>query len=93
MILAMTAETKYVADLSDITAIRFECKCGAALSQPPNKARDQLPLKCMVCGADFFLNGSGDKSTAEALVRVLRELTKLPDGQNWKIRLELKPAH
>jgi hypothetical protein len=90
MILGMTAETKYVADLSDIMAIRFECKCGTAFSQPPDKARDQLPLKCVVCGAEFFLDGSGDKVTAEAVVRVLRELTNLPNGQNWRIRLEMR---
>jgi hypothetical protein len=89
----MSAETKYIADVSDISAIRFECAvCGAALVQPPAKAKLSLPSHCHTCGEPFFTSQSNDRQTAQLLVECLKDLANLPKDKSWRFRLEFGPT-
>lgn len=89
----MTAETKHIADVSDISAIRFECAaCGAALVQPPAKAKHSLPTHCSACGEVFFASQSDDRQTAQLLVECLKDVAKLPKDKSWRFRLEFGPT-
>ncbi len=86
----MTTETRYVADLADVLGLRIECrKCGASFSRPPATAKEELPPICSNCGAAWFLGEGSDKNMAEALFRILKHFTIMPE-QPWRVRLELR---
>jgi hypothetical protein len=78
----MSADNRYLADFTDIAAIRFECKCGAAVVQPPEKALTEFAMQCFVCQAKFE-----NKDFAESLVREIKALRAQP-AQSWRLRLE-----
>ncbi len=89
----MAAETMQIGDVSDISAIRFECAaCGSAIVQPPAKAKHNLPTHCHACGESFFAPQSDARATAQLLVDCLKDLANLPKDKSWRFRLEFGPT-
>lgn len=86
----MTIETRYVAALTDVAAIRLSCKkCGAAYSFHPTRAL-QPPHSCRVCNAVLF--GDGTVLEREAFSKFqesVQGLLRLADAAPFKIELEL----
>lgn len=92
----MTIEDRYVIDLADLQAIRFECTgCHAALTvsdlQPIN-----LRAECPNCGVIWLRASSREFQALQQLLGSLRWLTKtspnggpLADLSGIRIRFEL----
>ena len=70
----MGTDNRYLADFSDVAAIRFECACGAAVVQPPEKAVTNLRDTCFVCGAQLK-----NKEYADNLILEIKALRMLGD--------------
>lgn len=66
----MTLETRYIADLSDVLALRVSCKkCGAAYSVPTSRTL-QPPHSCRACGSVWFGEGSLHEVEREAFLEL-----------------------
>lgn len=86
----MTIDSRYVADLTDILAIQFECQnkdCGTRLLYPPDKSNNP-PEECPRCNAMWTSEDGVDR---KAIVQLLNSIRTIRQGlsQNLKVRLEL----
>jgi hypothetical protein len=91
----MTSQTKYYIDLSDIAALRFECRhCGATLTLDARKNFSTPPRTCVNCKEDLW---PYEDATIERAIVGLVENLKLwqrlmdnPDRIAFNFMLEVK---
>lgn len=73
----MTIETKYIAALPDVHALRLECKkCGAAYSIPLTRTLHP-PHSCKACSAIWFGGDDLNALEREAFIELQRCLKVL----------------
>lgn len=86
----MTVEDRYVLDLADIRAVRFECgTCGTAISF---KAADwtKIPSQCLNCGVSWHSGENTDEfKTINRFSLGLRGTVALLKEAGFRLRLEL----
>ena len=88
----MTAEDRYIIDLSDLRAIRFECQCGASVTL---KLQDWMksPRACPACDVPWLLGeGTEPFMTLQKLQQGLNGIARLlkkQDAMRFGVRLEL----
>ena len=86
----MAVEDRYLIDLSNINAIRFECKsCGAALSLRPREWTS-VPLQCAACGTPWVGTDSEQFKTLNRLSIALRASLSNADAVPYRLRLEVE---
>lgn len=89
----MTVETKYVAALTDIGAVRIACrKCGAAYAIPPGRAIIP-PQNCRACNVPLFSEGNSiERDALLHFLDAIRDLLRSANGASYAISLELPAA-
>jgi transposase-like protein len=88
----MTSQTKCFIELTDIVAIRLNCrKCKASITLPFSGYRD-MPYVCPNCEAQFSeFNDKVVKGTISELVRCVNNVVKLTAEGGFSFRLEIVP--
>lgn len=81
----MTIEDRYVADVVDISAVRFECGCGTGLSIPVDKF-DKLPALCPGCGKQWIIGNDPADQAIQYLMKSLRDVANI---KTMHVRFEL----
>ena len=77
----MTGETRYIFDLKDVAALRFQCVspgCGAETVR--HLPKDVfMPSACPVCGAEWLELGVGPIGVNNRLVMAVQEILRRDD--------------
>lgn len=88
----MTSQTKLFIEISDVLAIRLECKkCGASLIMSLAESV-QLPRACINCNHDWW--DDVDKSAQDGIRELLAAVKKIEraiEKQGVKFSLEIVP--
>jgi Zn ribbon nucleic-acid-binding protein len=91
----MTLQTKRFIELSDILALRFECRhCGATLTIDARKSFSVPPRECVNCKNDLW--GYEDATVDQAIRKLaddLKLLERVMDGDKrvaFSFSLEIK---
>ena len=76
----MVKQTRHIFDLSDILAVRLQCKCGRELVQPLEEA--DLPMACPapLCNERWVPDQSNTSDTA-GLLSYVRKVLKRGDDR------------
>jgi hypothetical protein len=83
----MTITKRYIADLSDVLAIRLLCKCAASVSIPP---QDPFGIRerCPNCGTIYLSDTGMDYKHLVAFIRTLIALRQANPDAPCKVQLE-----
>ena len=87
----MTFEHRFLLELTDILAVRLECKkCGATLGFPPSQGTVLPPAECKSCSHVWMQTGSAADKGLRALFDNLRQLRADAEGLGFRIKLEFE---
>lgn len=85
----MTEQMQRFIELADIIALRFQCKCGAAVITPISGYKD-IPDACPNCATEFVVPRSREvQETFSNIVRSLRLAQREAEGRGFVFSLEI----
>lgn len=84
----IVAERKIVFEVSDLTAVRLECReCGWELVWPTDKGDRNIPAECPSCTASWHSPDLG-RELADQVRRMIRQIRNSSDPA-IRVRLEM----
>ena len=87
----MTFEHRILLELTDILAIRLECKkCHATLGFPPDRENLLPPTTCKNCRLEWMKTGSDEDKALRPFLDNLRQLRDDANGLGCAIKLEFE---
>ena len=85
----MTAEHRWLLELSEIAAVRFECKgCHATLGFPIDNWKQIAPVKCKNCDREWMMAGSAAEKAIRMLNECLERLRTESEALGCRLSLE-----
>jgi hypothetical protein len=87
----VTVDTKHIADLTDVAAIRLECrKCGFAYVWAPRQPLGQIPFSCKACGVVWFSDTSAslEREALHGFSEAITTLSKHQEAPGYLVRFE-----
>ena len=86
----MTTQVKHFIEVSDITAMRFECPCGNAVITPIAKYKE-MPLACSNCGHKFaYYENNVVQQRYQSLLDALKSVEEGATLMGFKFLLEIR---